>query len=231
MDTSSALVLHSGGLDSTTALFWAKKFFSKIIALNIVYSQKHSVEVFVSRKLCDEFGIERIEFDISCLSFLFSSSSLVGNKQILEKEYPVSGIISTYVPMRNTLFGVIAAIVCEIRDVKNIVLGIHASDSPNYPDTRPEWASSLEAVINTGSRFGFEKKRLIVHTPLINLSKKEIVVLAKDLGVPFDLTWSCYSPVYLGNIVKPCMDCPSCNARKKAFEQAHIEDTLGYVEI
>lgn len=228
---SSALVLHSGGLDSTTALFWAKNKFDEVVALNIVYGQKHSVETFLSRKLCDEFSIERIEIDISGLSFLFNSSSLVSNVEIKEKEYPDRGIISTYVPMRNTLFGVIAGIVCEMRDITNIVLGIHSSDSPNYPDTRPEWASSLEAVINSGSKFAFEGKRVLVHTPFVSITKKEIVVLANKLGVPFDLTWSCYSPRYLGNIVKPCMECPSCNARKRAFEEAQIQDTLTIVEM
>ena len=231
MNEKSAIVLHSGGLDSTTSLFWARKNFDKVIALNIIYGQKHGIEVFVSRKLCDEFEIERIEVDISGINFLFSSSSLVGKSEIVEKEYNSNGIISTYVPMRNTLFGIIAAIVCEFRDIGNIVLGVHSGDGPNYPDTRPEWASALESVVNAGSKFGFQKKRLIVHTPLINLSKKEIVILAKELGVPFELTWSCYSPVELGNIVKPCMGCPACNARKKAFEEAQIQDTLGYIEI
>lgn len=227
----SAIVLHSGGLDSTTALFWARENFKKIVALNIHYGQKHNIETFMSRKLCDEYGIERIEIDISGMSFLFANSSLVGNRKIEEKEYPKEGIISTYVPMRNTLFGIIAGIVAEMLDITNIVLGIHASDSPNYPDTRPEWASALESVINTGSKFAFEKKRVVVHTPFVGLTKKEIVLIANELKVPFELTWSCYSPRYLGNIVKPCMECPSCNARKKAFEEARVIDTLGQVEM
>lgn len=228
---NEAIVLHSGGLDSTTALFWARKKFDNVIALNINYGQKHSVETFISRKLCDEYEVQRIEIDISGLKFLLSTSSLVGNREIVEKEYPEKGIISTYVPMRNTLLGLIAGIVAEIRDINNIVLGIHASDSPNYPDTRPEWASALETVLTTGSKFAFEGRRVIVHTPFIHLKKKDIVVLGKELGVPFELTWSCYSPRLLGNIVKPCMECPSCNARKKAFEEAGIQDTLSYIEI
>lgn len=229
---NGAIVLHSGGLDSTTALFWARERFEKVVALNIYYGQRHNVETFLSRKLCDEYGIERKEIDISGLSFLFFSSSLVGSKKIEEKEYPLEErIISTYVPMRNTLFGVIAGIVAEMLDITNIVLGIHAGDSPNYPDTRPEWASSLESVINAGSKFAFEKRRVVVHTPFVSLKKKDIVLIASKLGVPFELTWSCYSPRYLGNIVKPCMECPSCNARKKAFEEAGIIDTLGQVEM
>ncbi|MGC8870746.1 MAG: 7-cyano-7-deazaguanine synthase QueC [Brevinematia bacterium] len=225
-----AIVLHSGGLDSTTALFWAKNNFSNVIALNINYGQKHYVETFLSKKLCEELEIRRIEIDISSIKFLFSTSSLVGNQEIKEKEYPEKGIISTYVPMRNTLLGIIAGIVSERLDINNIVLGIHSSDSPNYPDTRPEWASALETVLTSGSKFSFENKRLKVHTPLINLSKKEIVILAKEFNVPFEMTWSCYSPIYLNNIVKPCMECPACNSRKKAFEEAGIQDTLSYVE-
>ncbi|MEN2997860.1 MAG: 7-cyano-7-deazaguanine synthase QueC [Brevinematia bacterium] len=226
-----AVVLHSGGLDSTTALFWARDRFSKVFALNVVYGQKHDVEVFLSRKLCDEFDFERIEIDITGLKFLFSSSSLVGNFGIIEDDYPSSGVISTYVPMRNTLLGVIAGIVCEMKDITNIVFGVHASDSPNYPDTRPEWASALEVVLNTGSKFAFDRKRVVVHTPFVSLAKRDIVLLAKRLGVPFELTWSCYSPRYLGNVVKPCMECPSCRARKKAFEEAQVQDTLGQVEM
>lgn len=226
-----AIVLHSGGLDSTTALFWARENFSNVIALNITYGQKHQVETFLSKKLCEELGVRRVEIDITPLKFLFSTSSLVSDKEIKEKEYPEKGIISTYVPLRNTLFGVIAGIIGERFDINNIVLGTHASDLPNYPDTRPEWASSLETVLTAGSKFSFENKRLKVHTPFVNLTKKDIVILGKELGVPFELTWSCYSPRYLGNIVKPCMECPSCNARKKAFEEARIQDTLSYVEI
>ncbi|MCS7299320.1 MAG: 7-cyano-7-deazaguanine synthase QueC [Spirochaetia bacterium] len=228
---NEAIVLHSGGLDSTTALFWARKKFDNVVALNINYGQKHSIETFISRKLCDEYEIQRIEIDISGLKFLLSTSSLVGSREIAEKEYPEKGIISTYVPMRNTLLGLVAGIVAEIRDINNIVLGIHASDSPNYPDTRPEWASALETVLTTGSKFAFEGRRVVVHTPFIDLKKKDIILIAKELEVPFELTWSCYSPRLLGNIVKPCMECPSCNARKKAFEEAGIQDTLSYIDI
>lgn len=228
---NEAIVLHSGGLDSTTALFWARKKFDNVVALNVNYGQKHSIETFISRKLCDEYEIQRIEIDISGLKFLLSTSSLVGSREIAEKEYPEKGIISTYVPLRNTLLGLVAGIVAEIRDINNIVLGIHASDSPNYPDTRPEWASALETVLTTGSKFAFEGRRVVVHTPFIDLKKKDIILIAKELEVPFELTWSCYSPRLLGNIVKPCMECPSCNARKKAFEEAGIQDTLSYIEI
>ena len=225
---NDAIVLHSGGLDSTVCLFWAKERFDKVIALNVTYGQKHYIESFISSRLCEEFGIERISLDISGLSHLFQTSSLVGDKEIQEKVYPEKGIISTYVPLRNTLFSVIAGIVAERLDITNVVLGIHASDSPNYPDTRPEWASSVETVLNTGSKFSFENKRIIVHTPLVSLSKKDIVIMGNKLGVPFELTWSCYSPIDLGNAVKPCMNCPACNARKKAFEEAGIQDPLSY---
>ncbi len=224
-----AIVLHSGGLDSSTALFWALKVFERVIALNIIYGQKHSIETFMSRLLCDEFGIERLSVDISSISPILSSSSLVGDIEIKEKHYPERGIISTYVPLRNTIFAVIAGVVAEKLDVTNIVLGIHASDSPNYPDTRPEWASSIETVLNTGSKFAFESKRIIIHTPLINMTKKDIVLLARDLKVPFDMTWSCYNPIDHGDFIKPCMSCPSCNSRKEAFEKAGVQDTLSYV--
>ncbi|MCX8029657.1 MAG: 7-cyano-7-deazaguanine synthase QueC [Brevinematales bacterium] len=226
-----AIVLHSGGLDSTTALFWAREKFDEIVALNILYGQKHSIETFLSRKVCDEFEIPRIEIDISSLKFLLSSSSLVGKHEITEKEYPDRGIISTYVPMRNTLLGIIAGIIAEIRDIENIILGIHASDNPNYPDTRPEWASALETVLTAGSKFAFEGRRLKVHTPFINLKKKDIIKIGKELRVPFELTWSCYSPRILGHIIKPCMECPSCNSRRKAFEEAEVPDPLGSIEI
>jgi len=226
--SGSAIVLHSGGLDSTVCLFWAKERFDRVIALNVTYGQKHYIESFISARLCEEYGIERISIDISGISHLFQTSSLVGDKEIKEKFYPDRGIISTYVPLRNTLFSVIAGIVAERLDVTNIVLGIHASDSPNYPDTRPEWASTIEAVLNAGSKFAFENRRVIVHTPLIDLTKKDIILLGAKLRVPFELTWSCYSPIDLGSAVKPCMNCPSCNARKKAFEEAGIQDPLSY---
>lgn len=226
---SRAVVLHSGGIDSTTALFWARKRFDEIIALNIIYGQKHSVEALVSKRLCSRFGIERVEVDLSSMKFLFSTSSLVSGSN--ESVNTVStGAPPTYVPLRNTLFGIVAGVICESRGVDNIVFGIHASDS-DYPDTRPEWASSLEAVLNTGSKFSFEKKRIVVHTPFVSFTKREIVELADQLGVPFELTWSCYFPKTIGNIVKPCSECLSCNLRRRAFEEAKVKDPLTQIEL
>lgn len=223
-DLGRVVVLHSGGIDSTTTLFWARKMFSEVISLGVFYGQKNYVEVSLARKLCEEFGIRRLEVDLAPLKVLLTTSSLVGEKEPEVSEYPERGVISTYVPFRNTLFGVIAGMVGENLDLTNIAFGVHASDVPNYPDTRPEWSAALEAVLTAGSKFVYRGRRFRVYTPLAELRKVEIVQLAKELGVPFELTCSCYTPKYTEGVAEPCMRCPACNLRKKAFEEAGIQD-------
>jgi exsB protein len=225
MDNNNCLVLLSGGVDSSTALWWAIKNFKNVYSLTFVYNQKHKIEVEFARILARKAGVkDHIIFELSQVFQQLGGSSLIDkNLEVPKGPYPEKGIISTYVPMRNSIFGVIACAFMEKMGINNLVLGVHSSDIPNYPDTRPEWASALEALLNAGSSLPFEKAiRIKVLTPLINLKKPQIIALGLKLGVPFEYTWSCYSP----KGENPCGECPACIQRMEAFEELGIKDPL-----
>ncbi len=224
MENDKCLVLLSGGIDSAVSLWWCRNKFKEIYTLTFIYGQKHSKEVEYAKKLSEIAGVvEHYVINLEFLRKLGGSSLTDSSLEIPKGPYPERGTISTYVPMRNSIFGVVAAALMEIKGIYNLVIGVHSSDVPNYPDTRPEWASSLEALINAGSSIPFEKTfRLKVITPLINLRKPEIIKLGLRLGVPFEYTWSCYSPVD----DSPCGECPACIQREEAFKIAGLEDPL-----
>jgi len=224
MDNNKCLVLLSGGIDSSTVLWWSIGNFGEIYALTFIYGQRHKIEVDFSKELAKRAGVkEHIIVDVAHLFSQIGGSSLIHEGEVPKGRYPNRGIISTYVPMRNSIFGVIACAFMEKMGINNLVLGVHSSDIPNYPDTRPEWASALEALLNAGSSLPFEKDiRIKVLTPLINLKKPQIIALGLKLGVPFEYTWSCYSP----KGENPCGECPACIQRMEAFEELGIKDPL-----
>ncbi len=224
MDNDKCLVLLSGGIDSAVSLWWSKRRFEEVYALTFYYGQRHQIEVKYATELSKIAGVkEHIILETDIFKKIGKSSLTDSKLEVPRGPYPERGIISTYVPMRNSIFGIIAAAFMETRGISNLVFGVHSSDVPNYPDTRPEWASALESLINAGSSLPFERSiRIKVWTPLINLTKVEIIKLGADFGVPFEYTWSCYSP----NDGVPCGECPACIQRKEAFERAGIEDPL-----
>jgi 7-cyano-7-deazaguanine synthase len=225
LNNGKCLVLLSGGIDSSTALWWSIGKFEEIYAITFLYAQRHEIEVEYAKILARKAGVkEHIVFDLSHFFRQIGSSSLIDESlEVPKGPYPERGIISTYVPMRNSIFGVIAGAVTEKLEIENLVFGVHASDVPNYPDTRPEWASALEALLNSGSSLPFERSiRIRVLTPLINLKKHQIIELGLKLGVPFEYTWSCYSP----KDEKPCGECPACIQRRESFEKLGIKDPL-----
>ncbi len=225
MDNNKYLVLLSGGIDSSTALWWSKGNSKEVYALTFIYNQKHKVEVEYAKILAKKAGVkEHILLDLSEVFRQVGSSSLIDESlEVPKGPYPERGIISTYVPMRNSIFGVVAGAILEKFEIGNLVFGVHSSDVPNYPDTRPEWASALEALLNTGSSLAFERSiRIRVLTPLINLKKSQIIDLGLKLGVPFEYTWSCYSP----KGEDPCLECPACIQRRRAFEELGMNDPL-----
>lgn len=229
-----AIVLLSGGIDSTTSLFWAKKNFKDIKAISFVYGQKHEIEIKLAKYITKSLGVEHFIFDLSPLAILFSTSSLV-NKNLkvphIRYEEVKGEVISTYVPLRNTIFCVLAGVLMEQFDIQDLVIGIHSLDAGNYPDCRAEWVTAMENLLTTGSKFSFENKRVRIHTPLINLKKHEIIMIGKELGVNFEYTWSCYEPVIKERFVEPCGKCPSCLARREAFKKAGFEDPLKKIPI
>jgi len=210
---SKAVVLLSGGLDSATVLYIAKKKFQRCSCLIFDYGQRHSRELKSAKKIAACAGA-----DYKTVNFFFpwKGSSLIDkNKKIPYNRKIGSGIPSTYVPGRNTIFLSYALSFAETIDAKKIFIGANAVDFSGYPDCRPQYYKNFNKLLSVGTKNGDIK----IETPLLYKTKKEIVELAVKLGVPLELTWSCYS-----GGKRPCGKCDSCILRAKGFALAGRKD-------
>lgn len=222
-EQKTAVVLFSGGLDSTTCLYWALEKGYKCIALNIFYGQRHSREVLSAKAICKKLGVKFIPVKIN-LPWLEAASSLVGkNHKIPNEDMSVikntSRIPSTYVPARNLVFMSVAASLADSIGAQAIVAGPNAIDYSGYPDCRPEFYRPLAKAVKEGTKNGVTGKPIKILTPLLKLSKAEIAKLGSKLGVPFSMTWSCYN-----GGAKPCGKCDACKLRAEGFALAGIKD-------
>jgi 7-cyano-7-deazaguanine synthase len=217
-----AVVLLSGGLDSTTALYWAKKQGFAPVALSIRYGQRHVCELKAARAVAKSCAVPIYEVSLS-LPWLSESSSLIGKSRRLPS-LPLSkigqgGIPSTYVPGRNTMFLSLAVSLADSVGAAAIVIGANALDYSGYPDCRPPFINAFGKVAKEGTRRGAEGKPLAILAPLLRLDKKGVVRLAGKVGAPLQLTWSCYAG---GS--RPCGLCDSCKLRDKGFREAGRTD-------
>jgi 7-cyano-7-deazaguanine synthase len=215
------VVLLSGGLDSATVLYFARKNGFSPVCLIFDYGQKHRREIESAKNLARAAGCP---YKLVKISLPWQGSSLLDRKikvPAVSTAVPKSlnRIPSTYVPARNTIFLSFAVSFAEAIQARAIFIGANAVDYSNYPDCRPEFYRAFEEVIARGTKAGVEKKSVRVFTPLINLSKAGIIKLGLSLGVPYELTWSCYK-----GQSKPCGKCESCFYRAKGFRQASIVD-------
>ena len=205
------LVLLSGGLDSSTVLYFAKAGGYDVTCLSIAYGQKHSRELEAAEKIA---LFAKTPVRHLCIELPWGGSSLTDP----DKKIPVEGISgkipSTYVPGRNTIFIAFALSLCESEGIPLILVGANAVDFSGYPDCRTEYYTAMNALL---ARASLGKVR--IEAPLMKMTKKEIVLLAKKLNVPLELTWSCYKGEN-----QPCMKCDSCRLRAKGFRQAGIKD-------
>ena len=220
-----ALVLSSGGVDSTTALALAVKQFGKenVIALTVSYGQKHDKEVRAAKTVAEWYGVEQLFLDLS-LIFRYSNCSLLkqSTEEIPEESYAEQmehgdgKPVSTYVPFRNGLFLSSAASIALSRDCGVIFYGAHADDAAGaaYPDCTPEFNRAIGEAIFEGSG-----KQLQIEAPFVRMTKAEIVKTGLELGVPYELTWSCYE-----GGETPCGKCGTCIDRAKAFAANGAED-------
>lgn len=215
MSQKKAIVLFSGGLDSATSAAIAIQAGYDTIGLSFRYGQKHAKELLVAQKLAPKLGIkEHYILDVN-LS-LWGGSSLTDFKmEIPEDGVKSNEIPSTYVPGRNTVFLAIALSLAEAKEAEAIYLGINAIDYSGYPDCRPEYLKTFQALANLSSKVGVEGKPPQLIAPLIELSKEDIVKKAINLNVPVQETWSCYQ-----GGEKPCGVCDSCRIRREAFIKA-----------
>lgn len=223
VDSKKALVLFSGGLDSTTTLAYALYKNFKVIALTIDYKQRHCYEIEASRKIADKYSnVDQVIFDIDLTKI---GGSALTDEDIDVPSISSSGIPITYVPARNTIFLSIAASYAEKFSIRDIFIGVNAIDYSGYPDCRPEYIKSYENMINLGTKAGSEGLHFKIHTPLINLSKSEIITMGSELNIDYSETVSCYS---LNNYGEACGKCDSCHFRKQGFIDAGIDDPTNY---
>ena len=225
----SAVVLLSGGIDSTTTLAIAITEGYEAYALSFDYGQRHRIEMQAARRAADSLGAK--EHRIAKIDLrVFGGSALTGDidvpKQRSETEI-ADGIPVTYVPARNTIFLAYALGWAEVIQAADIFLGVNAIDYSGYPDCRPEFIEAFQTVANVGTKAGVEGRRFQIHTPLIKFSKAEIIRKAVELGVDLSLTHSCYDPSPDGFA---CGECDSCLLRLKGFREAGIQDPIRYAK-
>ena len=224
-----AVVLLSGGIDSTTTLAIAIAEGYKAYALSLDYGQRHQVEMEAARRVANSLGakdhrIAKIDLRV------FGGSALTDDigvpKQRSETEI-AHGIPVTYVPARNTIFLAYALAWAEVIPANDIFIGVNAIDYSGYPDCRPEFIQAFENLAEVGTKAGIEGRRFYIRTPLIKLSKADIIRKGIEIGVDFSLTHSCYDPTPEG---LACGKCDSCLLRLKAFRDAGIKDPVCYAK-
>ncbi len=222
MGNKRALILYSGGLDSTTVLHHALSHDYDCIALTIDYNQRHSYEVKSSQEYLRQENIEGLIFKIDL--------SQIGGSALTDNELKVpmkhqSGIPITYVPARNTIFLSIASAYAEKLSISEIFIGVNQIDYSGYPDCRPEFIDSIKSTINLGTKAGVDGDSISINAPLINMSKREIILYGIELGIDYSRTVSCYQ---LDSEGDACGECDSCKFRKEGFRLAGIKDPTRY---
>ncbi len=222
-----AVILLSGGIDSTTTLAIAIAEGYEAYALSFDYGQRHQIETETARRVADSLGAK--EHRVAKIDLrVFGGSALTDDVDV-PKQRPESeiahGIPITYVPARNTIFLSYALAWAEVIPANDIFLGVNAIDYSGYPDCRPEFIKAFENLANLGTKAGVEGRRFQIHTPLIKFSKAEIIRKAVALGIELPLTHSCYDPSPEG---LACGECDSCLLRLKGFREAGLKDPIRY---
>jgi 7-cyano-7-deazaguanine synthase len=219
-----AVCLLSGGLDSSTCLALARKEGYACYALSFDYGQRHRIELEAARRVAAYLGAEQhrvVKIGLDA----FGGSALTDNTAVPKGRSAAemgNGIPITYVPARNTVFLSFALAWAEVLESSDIFIGVNALDYSGYPDCRPEYLEAFQRMANLATRSGVEgRTHVVIHAPLMHMSKAQIVKHARDLGVDFALTHSCYDPDAQG---RACGACDACLLRRKGFEEAGIED-------
>jgi len=218
-----AVVLVSGGLDSTTVLAVAKAQGYACYALSFDYGQRHRSELVAASNIADVMGVvehQTLQLDLN----VFGGSALTDTR-IAVPETHTEGIPVTYVPARNTIFLSMAMAWAEVLEAEDIFIGVNAVDYSGYPDCRPEFIDAFEKMANLATKTGVEGHQLKIQTPLIDLSKAQIIQLGMGNGVDYALTVSCYSADADG---RACGVCDSCRLRRQGFEGVDVADPTRY---
>ncbi len=219
-----AVILLSGGLDSTTTLAYAKSLGFDPRPLTILYGQRNKVELLAAKRVAAFFGVQEhkiLELDLR----LIGGSSLTDNIEVIPHESQnADEIPNTYVPARNTIMLSLALAYAEVSGAFDIFFGANVHDYSGYPDCRPVYVTAFETMANLAIKSAGEQSRMRIHTPLVNLTKAEIIKKGNGLGVDYSITHSCYDP----REDRACGKCSSCFYRKKGFLDADITDPTRY---
>ena len=212
MDNEKALVVFSGGQDSTTCLFWAKKQFREVHALSFIYGQKHVKEVELARAIAAKAGVH---FDVMDVSFIgkLGHNSLTDTTMTVDAEKPADGVPNTFVPGRNLFFLSIAAVYARERGIRHLVTGVSQTDFSGYPDCRDNFIRSLNVTLNLAM-----EEQFVIHTPLMWIDKAATWALADELGV-LDLVRNETLTCYNGIPGDGCGHCPACKLRREGLEK------------
>lgn len=212
INKGKALVVFSGGQDSTTCLFWAKKEFGEVVAVSFDYNQKHKLELECAQRICEKYGVEHSTMDLGLLNQL-APNSLTRSDIEVDKDAPAEGLPNTFVDGRNMLFLAFAAVFAKQRGISHIVTGVSQSDFSGYPDCRDVFIKSMNVTLNLSMDYQF-----VIHTPLMWINKQETWKMAYELGV-LDIikneTLTCYN----GVIGDGCGECPACKLRNKGYRE------------
>jgi 7-cyano-7-deazaguanine synthase len=223
-----AIVLLSGGLDSTTTLAYALDRGYDARAMTFRYGQRHAHEVDAAREIAKRFGVrEHVVVDIDLRTFGGSALTTEAPvpKDRATDEMRGGGIPITYVPARNTIFLSFALAWAEVLEARDIFIGVNALDFSGYPDCRPEYIAAFERMANLATRGGVEGNTIVIHAPLIDLTKGQIIELGRTLGVDYALTTSCYDP---DADRRACGRCDACLIRRRGFAEAGFSDPVRY---
>lgn len=219
-----SVVLLSGGLDSATVLAMARAEGREVHALSFDYGQRHRIELDAARAIAAKAGVaEHIVFSLDLR--VFGGSALTSSIEVPKDALAESGIPVTYVPARNIIFLSLATGFAEVSGAEEIWIGVNAIDYSGYPDCRPEFIDAFQNAILKGTKSGVEQQRPRIVTPLIEMSKAEIIRRGVALGVDYSMTTSCYDPDPAG---RACGHCDSCILRRRGFEEAALADPTSY---
>ncbi len=221
-----AIVLASGGLDSTTIMAIVNYKGYDIYALSFDYGQRHKIELEAAKKVAKYFDAKKhliLHIELDTIGGSALTEDIIPPQERNLKEISSSGVPTTYVPARNIIFLSYALAWAEVLGSTNIFIGVNAIDFSNYPDCRQEFVESFQKTANLATKAGMEGKKIQIHAPLMHMTKGEIIKKGISLGIDYSMTHSCYNP---GKDGLPCGRCDSCLLRKKGFEEAGVKDPL-----
>ncbi len=223
MAGNSCVVLFSGGIDSTTALYWALARYGRVLPLTFDYGQRHRVEVRLAGRLLRKLGLPRavLRLDLGQVGGSALTDPRIPLPRVRKRAEIPAGPPATYVPFRNGIFLAVAAAWAEARGVRELVCGFHVLDSPEYPDTRREFVRAMEKAVNLGTSAAFGGPRTRILAPFVGLRKAEIIRRGLRLGADYSYSVSCYA-----GGEAPCGTCSSCLLRREAWREAGREDPL-----